>query len=288
MDFASDESTKTVLRSYIETNYESEILVKRVSILDLLCNHPGIELPFEELLSLLPPMRLRYYSISSSPLVNPTICTITCAVIDGPSLSGAGHFTGVAGSYLKSLQPGNSLQVAVRSTSASFRLPLRVKQTPIVMICAGTGLAPFRGFVQQRAELIKAGHQDLAPALLFLGCRWSDRDRLYAEEMDTWSASGAVDIRYAFSREEDHPKSQGCKYVQDRMLEAKTELHKLWEMGSKIFVCGSPEMAKSVTAMAKRLVTDRLSAEGKQVQDEKLEEWFLRQKGDRFVTDIFG
>ena len=287
VDYASDEDTRSIIQSYLDISYKTEVLAKRITILDLLETHPTIQLPFAELLSMLPPMRTRFYSISSSPLANPAQCTITCAIIEAPARSGEGRFSGVTSSYFKSLNPGDAIQVAVRSTSKSFRLPLQVEKTPIIMYCAGTGLAPFRGFVQQRVELIKAGKEQLAPAILFMGCRSSDRDRLYAEELDAWSALGAVDIRYAFSHEPDDPRAQGCKYVQDRVFKSRADLYDLWEKGAKIYICGSPGMAEAVTVAAKQLVRESLAADGKVVEDEELNNWFLQQKGERFVTDIF-
>ena len=248
-------------------------------------------------------MRTRHYSISSSPLANPGTCTITYTLIDEPSLSGSGHFVGVAGSYLRSLQPSDTIQVAVRPTNKQFRLPLQVDKTPLLMFCAGTGLAPFRGFVQQRVELIKAGNTTLAPAILFLGCRSKTRDRIYAEELDHWSSPAvrAVDVRYAFSRDDhdhDHdntngdkashnPSAHGCKHVQDRMMHDKEDIHEMWAKGAKIFVCGSPAMAKAIGDTARTLVRERLKEKGQEVEEEKLQEWFTSQRGERFVTDVF-
>lgn len=171
----------------------------------------------------------------------------------------------------------------------------------MIMFGAGTGIAPFRGFIQQRAEMIKAGNTRLAPAVLFLGCRSSTRDRLYAEEMDEWSALGAVDVRYAFSHQEeggetDRGLSAGCKYVQDRMWESRETVYEMWDLGAKIFVCGSPGMAKAVGGMARRLVGERMRVKGRGVDADgeeeeergKMEEWFDRQRGERFATDVFG
>ena len=232
-------------------------------------------------------MRTRHYSISSSPLTNPGTCSITYSLIDEPSYSGSGQFLGVASSYLTSLQGGESIQVAVRPTNKQFRLPLQADKTPIMMFCAGTGLAPFRGFVQQRAELIIAGNATLAPAILFVGCRSATRDRLYAEELDRWSTAGAVDVRYAFCEDTGDPRAAGCQYVQERMLKDKEDVYAMWERGAKIFVCGSPGLAKAVGAAARQLVRDRMAAKGKGVEEEKLREWFLHQRGERFVTDVF-
>ena len=285
---APDSATKATLKTLAEPEFYSEILSKRTSILDILSHYPNIDLSLSDLLSLLPPMRTRHYSISSSPLATPTHCTITYSVIEEAAHSGQGNFVGVASSYLKSLRPGDSIQVAVRPTNKQFRLPLQAEKTPIMMFCAGTGLAPFHGFVQQRAELIRAGNGNLAPAILFVGCRSYTRDRLYAEELDAWSKAGAVDVRYAFSQETDHPRAKGCKYVQDRMLKDKNDVVEMWEKGAKIFVCGSPVLAKAVGVTAKAMVREKLMEDGKvAVEEEKLKEWFLHQRGERFVTDVF-
>ena len=258
---------------------------KRISVLDLVHRFPSMQLTFGDFLALLPPMRLRHYSISSSPLQKADSCTITYGVIDDVSLSGKGRFLGVAGNYLASLQPGDDVQVSVRSTTKYFHLPLEVDRTPIVMFCAGTGLAPFRGFVQERATQLSLAGRSLAPAILFVGCRSSTRDRLYAEELDAWAGQGAVDIRYAFSQEPD--KSDGCRYVQDRILQDRADIIKMWQQGAKIFVCGSRGLADSVSTAARELVVARAKEMDMDYSDEKLQGWFQEMRNQRFVTDVF-
>ena len=230
-------------------------------------------------------MRARYFSISSSPLASPTTCTITYGVIDSPSLSGQGRFVGVAGSYLSSLRAGDQVQVSVRSTNKLFRLPNDVAKTPLLMFCAGTGIAPLRGFVQERATQIAAGRKDLAPAILFVGCRCNTDDRLYASEFDKWVIDGAVDIRYSFSREPD--KSEGCRHLQDRMIRDKDDIQKLWKQSAKVYVCGSPEVAAEAGKAARQIVRDTAIELGREVTDEEVERWFEGKKNQRIVSDVF-
>ena len=288
-ELATDEQTKTKLNILANADFETSILQKRTSILDFLSDHKSLDLPFNELLSMLPPMRTRYYSISSSPLHSPTHCTITYSVVNSPSSSHQGRFLGVASTYLRSLVPSDTIRMAVKPASKSFRLPLQMESTPIIMFCAGTGLAPFRGFIQHRAEIIQAGHKKLAPAILFVGSRSSTQDRLYAEEMDAWSAMGAVDIRHAFSRESDHPLAKGCKRVQDRYWLERKDVRDLWASGAKVFVCGGTEMAKSLGEIARRVVREVLREQG--VKEEEVEGqvkmWMEKWRGERFVTDVF-
>ena len=260
----------------------------RASILDILEMYDTIDLPFNEYLSMLPPMRARYYSISSSPLASATLCTITYSVINEASHSGHGQFIGVASSYLRSLQAGDSIRVAVKPANKQFRLPLQGDRIPIMMFCAGTGLAPFRGFIQHRVAMMKAGTRSLAPALLFVGCRSSVQDRLYADELDAWSKLGAVDVRVAFSEESDHEDSCGCAHVQDRMWRDREIVGDMWEKGAKIYVCGSPGLAKAIGDTAKDVAREKLKEQGREsIEEDKLREWFVEQKGERFVTDVF-
>jgi cytochrome P450/NADPH-cytochrome P450 reductase len=84
-------------------------------------------------------MRVRQYSISSSPLWNSNNVTLTYAVVDQPALSGQGRFVGVASNYLSNLAKGDKLHVSVRSSHQAFHLPKDSKNVPVIMIAAGTG-----------------------------------------------------------------------------------------------------------------------------------------------------
>ena len=139
--------------------------------------------------------------------------TLTLSVVDAPARSGrAEPFLGVASTYLAGLRPGDKVQLAVRPSNAAFHPPSD-PTVPMVMICAGSGLAPMRGFLQERAEQKKAG-REVARSLLFFGCRRPGEDYLYGEEeLRAWSELGVVDVRPAFSRETE--ASEGCRYVQE-------------------------------------------------------------------------
>ena len=130
--------------------YRSEILAKRKSVFDLLEEHPACELPFHAYLEMLSLLAPRYYSISSSPSAEPARCSITVGVVEGPARSGRGIYKGVCSNYLASRRAGDTIHATVRETKAGFRLP-DDPSVPIIMIGPGTGLAPFRGFLQERA-----------------------------------------------------------------------------------------------------------------------------------------
>jgi cytochrome P450/NADPH-cytochrome P450 reductase len=118
--------------------YREEILNKRVSVLDLLEQYESCELSFGEFLELLPAMRVRQYSISSSPRENPARCSVTVAVVDAPAWSGRGQFHGTASSYLGRRDPGDRFPVAIRTPNVPFHPPA-ANETPVIMIGAGTG-----------------------------------------------------------------------------------------------------------------------------------------------------
>ena len=265
--------------------FEVEVLQKRMSLFDVLLERESISLPFGDFLASLPPMGVRQYSISSSPLDKPGTCTVTFGVLESPARSNPDtSFEGVTSTYLSSLSAGDSIQVSIRPTAKkSFRLP--VDDTPLLMFCAGTGLAPFRGFIQQRAIQLKFNpDRKLSRALLFVGCRSSTKDRLYADEMDEWAKIGAVEVKYAFSKEKE--KSDGCAYVSDRMVKSKDEVVKMWRTGARIYVCGSREFAESLQPATVRIFEDARESDGPSLAG-AAEELFKRSIQERMVSDIF-
>ena len=261
------------------------MLQKRTSLFDILLDRESISLPFGDFITSLPPMGVRQYSISSSPLDKPGTCTITFSVLESPAKSNPNTaFEGVTSTYLSSLSTGDSIQVSIRPTAKkSFRLP--VDDTPLLMFCAGTGLAPFRGFVQQRAIQLKGNPDRKLPrALLFVGCRSYTKDRLYADEMDEWSRTGAVEVKYAFSKEKD--MSHGCAYVSDRMVSCKTEVVEMWHGGARVYVCGSRGFAESLHPATRRIFEEARKIDGQSLAAD-VEELFERNLQERMVSDIF-
>jgi cytochrome P450/NADPH-cytochrome P450 reductase len=211
--------------------YRSEILGKRKSVFDLLEEHPACELPFHAYLEMLSLLAPRYYSISSSPSLDPSRCSVTVAVVEGPANSGRGIYKGVCSNFLAGRREGETVHATVRETKAGFRLP-NDAAVPIIMIGPGTGLAPFRGFLQERAAL-KVKGASLGPAMLFFGCRHPDQDFLYADELKAFEASGITELHTAFSRAEG-PKI----YVQHLVAAQKDRVWSLIGQGAIIYVCG--------------------------------------------------
>ena len=212
--------------------YEPEVRLGRVSVLDLLERFPACDLSFDRYLEMLHPLRVRYYSVSSSPLVDPRACSLTAAVVDGPARSGQGVYMGVASCYLARHAAGSVVDGYVRSPNLPFRPPAD-PLTPLVMVGPGTGLAPFRGFLQERAATLLRGGR-LGEALLFYGCRHPDRDFIYRDELETWAAHGIVTLHVAASRPDHGPK----RYVQDAIREEGAAVWGAIAGGGIVYVCG--------------------------------------------------
>src|ERR1700704_1309357 len=229
--------TKPKLLAYVgddavsSKHYRSDILARRKSVFDLLDEHPACELPFHAYLEMLSLLAPRYYSISSSPSGDPQRCSVTVAVVKAPANSGRGIYKGICSNYLAGRRAGETIQATVRETKAGFRLPNEAA-VPIIMVGPGTGLAPFRGFLQERAAQ-KAKGAALGPAMLFFGCRHPDQDYLYADELEAFEASGITELHTAFSRAEG-PKT----YVQHLVSAQKDRVWSLIEQGAIVYVCG--------------------------------------------------
>jgi len=253
--------TKPKLLAYVGDDaaatelYRSEILGKRKSVFDLMEEHPACELPFHAYLEMLSLLAPRYYSISSSPASDPSRCSVTVAVVAGAASSGRGIYKGTCSNYLAGRRAGETIHATVRETKAGFRLPDDAS-LPIIMIGPGTGLAPFRGFLQERAAR-KAKGATLGPAMLFFGCRHPDRDYLYADELKAFAADGITELHTAFSRA-DGPKT----YVQNLVAAQQDRVWSLIENGAIIYVCGDGgKMEPDVKAALVAIYRERKAAD---------------------------
>ncbi|KAJ5817410.1 hypothetical protein N7447_009643 [Penicillium robsamsonii] len=247
----SDGDKQELLR--LQDSYDSLIRDKRVSVLDLLERFPAIPLPIAAFIPMLPPLRVRTYSLSTAPSFKPMHGSLTFSVVNEPAWNGDGRYLGVGSNYLASLTLGSILYISPRPAKDDFHLPVDQSSKPIIMACAGSGLAPFRSFIQERMVWLKQG-KPLARALLFFGCRDPDIDDLYYEELSEFECAGVVEVRKAYSQVPDHYLAKGCRYVQHR-LEAETEdIQHLWARDATVYVCGSGSLVKGVKAVLENML----------------------------------
>ncbi|KAK2627065.1 hypothetical protein QTJ16_003031 [Diplocarpon rosae] len=280
-----DASVRAEILDLAGARFEEEILDKRRSPLDIVEDYPSAALPLGDFLAMLPPMRIRQYSISSSPLADPTTATLTWSVLDTPSKAAdSKRFLGVASNYLSSLEEGDRIHVAVKPSHGTFHPPADIEKTPVIMFCAGTGLAPFRGFVQERAIQMRGGRK-LAPAYLFIGCASPSTDMLFHSELSQWESDGVVKLFYAFSRASEN--SKGCRYVQDRLWREREQMVQVFNQGAHLYVCGSSQVGEGVAGVTKRIYKEAAEAAGKVKTDAEVEQWWEGIKGERFASDVF-
>eukprot|EP00951_Prasinocladus_malaysianus_P025160 scaffold219862_cov45-Prasinocladus_malaysianus.AAC.1 len=225
--------------------YKADIVAGQPSLLDLLKRFPSCKPPLDHLLEALPPLAERLYSLTSSQLTHPNAAHVAFSVVNF-STDRYGHHAGVATNWLKSICLDSSgactkprIAVFLRPNE-SFRPPQDLT-APLIMIGPGTGVAPFRGFLQERQAKLQDG-ADLGQAWLFAGCRRRDEDYLYQSELEGFARSGVLThLIPAFSREQAEKV-----YVQHKMREYGAELCKLiMEPNSFVMVCGDgSHMAK--------------------------------------------
>ncbi|MER1987744.1 MAG: bifunctional cytochrome P450/NADPH--P450 reductase [Solibacillus sp.] len=235
-----------------EEVYQEEVVKKRRTMLELIERYPACEIPFERFLELLSALKPRYYSISSSPMKNANQLSITVAVVVGPARSGNGEYRGIASNYLKDTQDGDTLAVFIHRPGATFELP-KNPQTPIIMIGPGTGVAPFRGFLQAR-EVLQSEGEMLGEAHLYFGCRRPDEDFIYKEELEAFERKGVMKLHTAFSRADETEKV----YVQHKIKEDAGHILQLLENGAYLYVCGDgAKMAPDVEATIRQAYRDK-------------------------------
>jgi sulfite reductase (NADPH) flavoprotein alpha-component len=188
----------------------------------------------DEWLTLLKPLQPRLYSISSSPKENQREVHLTISPVRY-NFQGVPR-RGVCSTYLADRSPGDQIALYVRPSS-NFRPPSE-SDTPMIMIGPGTGIAPFRGFLQERRAL---GHT--GPNWLFFGEQHAATDFYYRDELEQMHADGFLtELDLAFSRDQ-----RDKVYVQHLMRKRGVQLWHWLQDGAQLYVCGNADpMAKDV------------------------------------------
>lgn len=254
-------------------DYTKFIREPGLSLLDLLNAFPSCRPPFERLLELVPRLKARPYSVSSSPLENPNHLHFVFNIVEFPAIEGVrpkrqGVCTGWLAEITKAqrektntsseklsdilsklnLQESPKLPVFQRK-GVNFKLP-SVPEMPIIMIGPGTGVAPFIGFLQHREHLQKNTNIALSESWLFFGCRHKERDYLYREELEQFLSTGVLSRLFlSFSRDtiSDSSGKPPPKYVQDNLRSHAAEVADLvFNKGAVVYICGDADnMAKN-------------------------------------------
>ena len=255
-----------------ERSAELQQFLEGKDIVDLLqCNPRAID-EAQTLVSLLPALKPRLYSICSSQAAFPGEVHLTVAAV---RYERGGRWRGGLAStwFADRLQVGRSAAVFVQP-NPRFRLPAD-PGTPVVMIGPGTGIAPFRAFLHQRRAQGLTGR-----TWLFFGDRHERSDFLYQAELQSFLQRQELSrLDTAFSR--DQPEKI---YVQHRMLEAGKELWSWLQDGACIYVCGdASRMARDVDAAWRRILVDQ----GRRSEAQALLELHELAAAGRYVRDVY-
>ncbi|XP_035386188.1 nitric oxide synthase, brain [Electrophorus electricus] len=262
--------------------YEEWKWYNNPTMVEVLEEFPSLQVPCTLLLTQLPLLQPRYYSISSSPDLHPGEVHLTVAVVSYRTRDGAGPIHhGVCSSWLSSLEPGDMVPCFVRG-APTFRMP-KDSKVPCILVGPGTGIAPFRSFWQQRLFDLENKGIKSCPMILVFGCRQSQMDHIYREETIQAKNKEVFEELYtAYSREPGRPK----KYVQDVLREqlSETVYRCLKEEWGHIYVCGDVTMAGDVLKTIQQII--------KQHGNMSLEDagFYISKLRDenRYHEDIFG
>ncbi|KAG0169120.1 NADPH-cytochrome P450 reductase [Apophysomyces sp. BC1034] len=280
VEFAPTEASKEYLRRLAQDKDEYRLKVGEAvrnvgEVLELVAGadfRPGLfeSVPFDLVVESISRLQPRYYSISSSSKESPKRISATAVSLEyNPDPTPDRTVYGVNTNFLWQIHAsthnvddgrsyptydlsgprqaylgpdGKCTKIPVHVRRSQFKLP-RNPTVPVIMVGPGTGVAPFRGFVRERAALKKEG-KPVGTTLLFFGCRHSQQDFLYADEWpELFSTLGGESrIITAFSRE-----TAQKVYVQHRLLEHAREIWGLLEKGAYVYVCGDAKnMARDV------------------------------------------
>ncbi|MGP2492376.1 assimilatory sulfite reductase (NADPH) flavoprotein subunit [Mesorhizobium sp. PUT5] len=240
-------------------------------VIDIVRRFPVRGLAAADFVAGLRPLQPRLYSIASSPDYAPDEAHLTVATVRYELLGEARE--GVASGHLAGrAEPESSLPVYIQA-NPHFRLPQ--DERPILMIGAGTGVAPYRAFLQQREESGAGGK-----SWLFFGERNFDSDFLYQTEWQGWMKDGLLSrMNVAFSRD-----SAAKVYVQHRMAEQARDIYAWLEEGANIYVCGDGQhLAPDVHATLKQILAQQAACD-----EDAAEDYLATLRRDRrYQIDVY-
>ncbi|MEI6323600.1 MAG: sulfite reductase subunit alpha [bacterium] len=238
-------------------------------VVDALLEYPAVKFTAEEFVKVLRKLQPRLYSIASSQKAHPSSVHLTVSAVRYESHGRKRE--GVCSTFLADRTETVPVFVHV---AKHFRVPENTS-TPVIMVGPGTGIAPFRAFLQERKVTGATGKN-----WLFFGDQKAETDFLYREELEVFQAEGVLnELSLAFSRDQAEKI-----YVQHRMLEKADQLYAWLEEGAYFYICGDAKrMAKDVDAALHRIV--EISG-GKSTEEAALYVSEMK-KFKRYVKDVY-
>ncbi|KAG0328197.1 hypothetical protein BG004_002587 [Podila humilis] len=233
--FAKNEAERERLAFLISAEGANEFkdrVEETLTHADILREFPSAHPSIPQLLNILPAIKPRHYSIASSQKAHPNSVHLLIVAVEWEAPSGKQRY-GQCTRYLTSLGVGDNVTVSIKPSVMT--LPPLPHQ-PVIMAGLGTGMAPFRAFIQERAWQ-KAQGIDVGPMILYFGSRNRANEYLYGEELEAYHADGLLThLRLAFSRDQKEKV-----YIQNKMNEDGQLLHKYLldpSLSGHFYLCG--------------------------------------------------
>ncbi|OAL52569.1 hypothetical protein IQ07DRAFT_598167 [Pyrenochaeta sp. DS3sAY3a] len=283
-EFADDEREKRELLQIISpegaTEFKRRAEVDTVTFADILLEFPSAHPSFHDIVRLVSPMKRREYSIASAQNVTPNSVALLIVTVNWVDPKGRDRF-GQATRYLDALKVGSPVTVSVKPSV--MKLPAKTT-APIIMAGLGTGLAPFRAFVQERAYQKQQGHE-IGEVLLYMGSRHQREEYLFGEEWEAYQDAGIITLLgRAFSR--DQPQKI---YIQDRMRQTLTDIRRSYlEKEGSFYLCGPTWPVPDVTEVLQEAVEHEHKSKnpGAKKIDSRKEIEKLKDDG-RYVLEVY-
>ncbi|VBB78627.1 Subunit alpha of assimilatory sulfite reductase, putative [Yarrowia lipolytica] len=279
--FATDAAEKAALEK-IASPAGAEELKKRSevdtdSFVDILAEFPSARPTIADLVQIVAPLKRREYSIASSQKVHPNAVHLLIVVVDWVDPKGRKRF-GQASKYINDLKVGEELVVSVKPSV--MKLPPLTTQ-PIIMSGLGTGLAPFKAFVEEKAWQREQGHE-IGDVYLYLGSRHKREEYLYGELWEAYKDAGVIThIGAAFSR--DQPQKI---YIQDRIRQSMPDLVDAFvKKEGGFYLCGPTWPVPDVTQVLSEIIETEAEERGEKLDSARaIEE--LKDAG-RYVLEVY-
>ncbi|KAJ3054153.1 hypothetical protein HK097_002533 [Rhizophlyctis rosea] len=275
VDHAKDPKERVLLADLLSNAEDLQLLTdeETPTYADLLERFPSARPSLEDLLALIPAIKPRHYSIASAQSMHPNSVHLLIVLVDWKTKSGALRF-GQCTRYLVHSKVGQQLCVSIKPSV--MKLPKSL-MAPVIMSGLGTGMAPFRAFIEERAYWRAQGKQ-VGPMVLYFGSRNRANEYLYGEELEAYHADGLLThLRLAFSRDQKEKV-----YIQHKILEDQKLLegYVMDEQGA-FYLCGPTWPVPDVRDALVGAFEPRI---GKKRAVEYLEE--LKEE-DRYILEVY-
>lgn len=280
--YAADETEKATLEK-LASSAGAEELKKRQEVdfdsyVDILEEFKSARPPFAELVKIIAPLKRREYSIASSQKMHPNAVHLLIVVVDWVDPKGRLRY-GHCSKYLSDLRIGDELVVSVKPSV--MKLP-KLPEQPIVMSGLGTGLAPFKAFIEEKIWQQSQG-QTIGEIYLYMGSRHKKEEYLYGELWEAYKEAGILThIGAAFSR--DQPEKI---YIQDKIRGSIEELTEaIVEKNGSFYLCGPTWPVPDITACLEDIVRNGAKREGKEIKDVSKVVEDMKEEG-RYILEVY-